>query len=510
MSEFVKKYQLDTRTYTPKGFHGVLYYFFIIGEIPGLAMQRQYGDSYPLTLYFGTDGLGKWYWDDAEMLRIGRVFLEKTLQDPAHLDELIKKWLKVNRTFQRTYRGLTSESVSRWSDEELVERMMRFYHAYGEQFGIAIGVQDPFSMRAEALWQDRFRVRLQDQFDTIFPQLVVASQFSFAERERLDRLKILRTLQRRRAWVEMVRSAIDGETVRAQLPQIWARLERHAATYFFVSNNYAVVDHLNAEYFLKKIQEDLRNGVVAKEDLTLRAESHKRALANKATLIEQWDFSSDERLLLHIADRFSWQQDERKKFMMIANHYLSLFLHEVSRRTGIDEALLKQSHPKELVEVLLHDVRKEEEWRAREDFCVCVNTKDGYELLSGQAAREVHEQLFPEPEKMVQEFKGMVASQGVARGIVKIVLKRDDVSHVASGSVVVASMTRPEMVPAMQRACAIITDEGGVTSHAAIVSRELKKPCIIGTKIATKVLKDGDEVEVNANVGVVRILKRAS
>ncbi len=69
-------------------------------------------------------------------------------------------------------------------------------------------------------------------------------------------------------------------------------------------------------------------------------------------------------------------------------------------------------------------------------------------------------------------------------------------------------MTTPEMVPVMKRAAAFVTDEGGITCHAAIVSREMKKPCIIGTKIATKVLKDGDLVEVDANRGIVRILER--
>jgi len=59
----------------------------------------------------------------------------------------------------------------------------------------------------------------------------------------------------------------------------------------------------------------------------------------------------------------------------------------------------------------------------------------------------------------------------------------------------------------MKKAAAFVTDEGGITCHAAIVARELKKPCIIGTKIATQALKDGDEVEVDADKGAVKLLK---
>jgi pyruvate,water dikinase len=62
-------------------------------------------------------------------------------------------------------------------------------------------------------------------------------------------------------------------------------------------------------------------------------------------------------------------------------------------------------------------------------------------------------------------------------------------------------MTSPDFIPILKKVSAIITDEGGITCHAAIVSRELKIPCIVGTKIATKVLKDGDVVEVDAQKG---------
>ena len=60
----------------------------------------------------------------------------------------------------------------------------------------------------------------------------------------------------------------------------------------------------------------------------------------------------------------------------------------------------------------------------------------------------------------------------------------------------------------MQRASAFVTDEGGITCHAAIVAREMRKPCIVGTRVATRVLKDGDIVEVDANSGIVRIIKQ--
>ena len=104
---------------------------------------------------------------------------------------------------------------------------------------------------------------------------------------------------------------------------------------------------------------------------------------------------------------------------------------------------------------------------------------------------------------------GQTASPGRATGRVRIILDPSHVPQFDDGDILVAEATRPVYVPYMKKAGAIITDAGGILSHAAVVSREMKKPCIIGTKIATKVLHDGDLVEVDANEGVVRILKRA-
>ncbi|HAG07126.1 MAG TPA: phosphoenolpyruvate synthase [Peptococcaceae bacterium] len=99
--------------------------------------------------------------------------------------------------------------------------------------------------------------------------------------------------------------------------------------------------------------------------------------------------------------------------------------------------------------------------------------------------------------------KGMAASPGVATGRVILVRTVEDIVGVKEGDVLVTVMTNPDMVPAMKKAAAIVTDEGGRTCHAAIVSRELGIPCIVGTKTATQVLKPGTEVTVDATRGVV-------
>lgn len=106
----------------------------------------------------------------------------------------------------------------------------------------------------------------------------------------------------------------------------------------------------------------------------------------------------------------------------------------------------------------------------------------------------------------LSEIKGQIAFRGKIRGHVKKIFKVSEVKNLKKGEILVTYMTIPDFLPAMKRAGAFVTDEGGITCHASIIAREMKKPCIIGTKIATQVLKDGDLVVVDANNGIVKKL----
>ncbi len=99
--------------------------------------------------------------------------------------------------------------------------------------------------------------------------------------------------------------------------------------------------------------------------------------------------------------------------------------------------------------------------------------------------------------------KGLPASPGVVTGPVKIVLDLSELEKVQKGDVLVTKMTNPDMVPAMKKAAAIVTDEGGMTCHAAIVSRELGIPSVVGTGNITELVNDGDLVTVDATKGLV-------
>ena len=147
----------------------------------------------------------------------------------------------------------------------------------------------------------------------------------------------------------------------------------------------------------------------------------------------------------------------------------------------------------------------EDHYEFPQDIEWAIEGKDIYILQSRPITVLYKEEKEVEKEEGEREIlvKGLGASPGIGSGKVKIISSAEELDKIKEGDVLVTVMTNPDMVPAMKRASAIVTDEGGMTCHAAIVSRELGIPCIVGTQNATKVLKDNMEVTVDGTRGIV-------
>ncbi|MEK6908715.1 MAG: phosphoenolpyruvate synthase [Nanoarchaeota archaeon] len=165
--------------------------------------------------------------------------------------------------------------------------------------------------------------------------------------------------------------------------------------------------------------------------------------------------------------------------------------HEISNRevlTGHELKILGQ-----------YGLKLEEHYGKPQDIEFAIDRDGVYIVQSRPITTKVHESN-QEIEGNVL-LSGLAASPGVASGIVKIVHSLDELSKVSKGSILVTKMTNPDMVVAMARASAIITDEGGATSHAAIISREMGIPAVVGTRNSTERLKDGQLVTVDGFTG---------
>lgn len=204
-----------------------------------------------------------------------------------------------------------------------------------------------------------------------------------------------------------------------------------------------------------------------------------------------------------IASLKEWKNYYREQ----SSYKLKFLMEEISRRFKISNSILAFMNFDEICLLLKNKLKINcDELGTRIKNSAYVFMGDSLKIITDIGAlKSLDEQL----NSFSEEIKGMIVFKGTVKSFVKVVVSDKDFYKINAGDILVTSTTRPSFIPVMEKAGAFVTNEGGLLSHAAIIAREMKKPCIVGTKVATKVLKDGDLVEVDANTGVVKILKRA-
>jgi len=211
-------------------------------------------------------------------------------------------------------------------------------------------------------------------------------------------------------------------------------------------------------------------------------------------------------------------KDEVRSFMNAVlfedSGYLPHLFKILSHQFSINHSILENLTQKELLD--LYDDKNPNIKSVQKRQEAYVSTYDRETPYEGTVAREIIRK-FQEAEVVnTNKIIGQMARKGKVRGIVKIIpvnyskIKEMnyEISKMKKGDILVAKTTAPELIVACGKASAIVTDMGGLLSHAAIVSREFGIPCIVGTGNATKILSDGDEIEVDADTGVVNIIKK--
>ncbi len=490
-NDIITKYKLDQSTWTAKGFHGILHAMFPVGEEPILPLRKHYGDSATITLVFLQNNYGHWYWNDDDMKRLRESFIAKVNRNPKFLNYWLNLWKSLLGEFIKSCKKCDVD-LKQLSDKELLALYKQFYDAYLEEYGVGIGIQDAFSMHADKFFLPLIKevaAKKRMASEEVFATLTAPITESFVALEYKDRLALL----------DKVKKYSLNEKVKKLI-------EKHAAKWFWIENNYAVQKVLDCEYFTEKILTELHLGTDPKVELKKIKKRVPQTKLKKKELIKKLGLSPEIKNLIRITEVFAYMQDERKKYVLISNHYQRRFFEEIGRRIGLNSQEMAYTIYPELEDVLIHKKFDKEILARRKKSCLCIQTLKGYELIEGSLALEIFDTIFNQKAK-AEEVKGTCASSGKAQGIAKIVRTVHDLVNVYKGDVLVASMTRPEMVVAMEKAVAIVTDEGGITSHAAIVSRELGVPCIVGTKHATTVFKSGDLVEVDATKGIVKKIK---
>ena len=268
------------------------------------------------------------------------------------------------------------------------------------------------------------------------------------------------------------------------------------------------------EGYYRKIVEDLvvRIKSPKKEITKLRKQEQVRKDELKKTL-QKINADEDLTRLVNLAQAYIKLRTYRINVIRKFHFYHLPLLNEIANRIDISKENVTFLSYDEILKALLDRKtrnRLKREISKRQTGFAILGWRGKTRVISGVEniihAMEQYN-IFSKTPDVKKEIKGNPACRGIVTGKVKIVKKLSELGKVTKGDVLVAKMTTPDYMIAINKAAAIVTDEGGITCHAAIVSREFNVPCIVGTRNATQVLSDNDLVEVDANEGVVRVIE---
>ncbi len=332
--------------------------------------------------------------------------------------------------------------------------------------------------------------------------LLSPAEESFLQKQRINLLNFALRLEKIHRSVK-VKNLKYGQAMKN--PDIKKFILKHTQDYNWINNDFVACDNLKPKYFYGKLVILLRNKQEMQAEISMKKELDK-IKKQRAKIFEKYDLPVDFINLAHYFSVLQNLRDLRKSCNQMANGVLRKFVLEFSKRIKIDTALIENMFFWEFKNILTLKTEFKKKLRERQgsSFYI-IKSEATYEEFKDKPAEELNSFI----KKLIfgKDLKGKTAFPGIVRGKVKLIKGKQDFHKLKKGDILLTANTRPEFVPIMKIAGAIITDEGGITSHAAIVSRELKIPCIVGMQGATAKLKPGQMVEVDANKGIVKIIK---
>ncbi|MEK6921199.1 MAG: PEP-utilizing enzyme [Nanoarchaeota archaeon] len=401
---------------------------------------------------------------------------------PEKIEKMVRE--KINNLKQIT-KVLEKEDASQLNKDELLASFMKGYSAIAEltafmSFKGTVQMSDVLEQKMQELLKRK--IRDGEERNNIFLLLSLPKEKSLMAQEQKSILEIAKAKQ-------------VGKDVHLLLKE-------HCKRFNWMSCVMYAGEPYDEEHFRKEIVEATKND--CKEVLRKQEERKKKQEIKIKDIIKELQFTKEETELLEQFRIWVHLRTYIKDMTSLGMLPTLSFLKEIAKKAKCSKKdLLYLSH-KELLEIFTNKrdmLLKESAKRQKGWGFTLIKNKAQY--YNNKNLREIEES----EEKIPVGVKGFAACKGIARGKAIVVKSVEDLERIQQDDILITHMTTTNFVPVLSKVAAIVTDEGGITCHAAIISREMNIPCIIGTKIATKAFKDGDIVEVDANTGIVRKIK---
>lgn len=436
-------------------------------------------------------------------------------KDFKNFENLINKSIDWGETLIAwTEANIFANDLTKLSDAELISLFKEFIDKQEDEYayGTVLPVLDfqSFSFVEGNLNRILTEKVPAEKFQDYYSAFTEPEDNSFAQDQEEALLRLMDVYYDKADWQNEVKEKSLAE-VKNKFPDFYADLVQHTKEYAWAY--YVYMGPLFTEQdFYGFIVDHFNKGIVPQQKLKDLQAKRARIIKAKEEYLQVLQLTGLDEFILKIASRVVWAKPRRKDYQSKAYYHVEKLCQEIAGRLAVSLEHVR-SAPMEILEQAI--AGQEVDWSivdSIKNFHICLPNDDGtIATLVGEEAEEFSQHHIKrsdsEPDfSLIKELKGSTACLGKVTGKAKIINLPEDMEKMEQGDILVSAATTPSIVPAMKKAGAIVTDEGGLTCHAAIVSRELNIPCVVGLKVVTKFVKDGEQLEVDATKVIVRKL----
>lgn len=507
---------LKNKQWYHQRFDGSPYLIHMIAEneLRDERRKRKVRANHTVRVCFFQNDRADWYIIDDDLKKTTNAMIRLAKKEPTLSKKLLKAWTKDEKAFFETCQYVKTLDLKKLSNNKLIKIHNQLFKSGCKRF-TSSAIIDGFALGSDEIIANMIMKMLKEKgleknYPQIFSKLTAPIKQSFINEAEISLLELAKIVKENKKLVDCIKKKKPKDCIKLlnNFSDIKKAMKKHIDEYYWSKNNYVMAYHLDEEHWLEEIKDMFKHNLDIEEQIKKIVTTPGRNKLVKMELMKKLKISKHLKTLLVISEDLTWWQDERKRATYWNADYSTKILSEIAKRTGFTLHQLKYMIPGEVSRIMKEPITKEEA-KERMKSCALLWWKGEYQVITGKDVEKLRYTILGDQKKLdITEFTGLCASVGKVRGKVKICKSSTEVGKVKKGDILVAIMTRPDYVIGMKKAAAIVTNEGGITCHAAIVSRELGIPCIIGTKIATNVLKDGDLIEVDANNGIVKILEK--
>lgn len=454
-----------------------------------------------------------------EFNRISLEIIDKLKDDYCIGEKYIDEVLKIRNEFMNYSKEFETINLKSMTNKELYSIFAAYFGVYEKYHRLhwmhtALDFGDNFFSKyllgyLKSLIKDK-----KNSVGEVFSILTTPTDENTTTQEYRDLLKILDKINQNkelRNYFKNTETRIITENLKDINDKLYVEIKNHSKKYGWIG--YGVTGpSWGEDYFIDVLSSLARQGSDVTELLRVMDENKKNIQKRQDELINELKIDVKHKNLFRVARGIVYTKGARKEGLFFAWSVMENFYKEVSHRFYLSMKQLRYMYPHEYKNLLLNKQFSAKKLNDRYKYSLHYSSGnyDKDVLLENEEAEKMYKSLSFVKEEIgdVKMLNGDCASSGRARGRAVIVNEVKDMEQMKKGDVLISIATNPDLVPAIRKASAIVTDMGGITCHAAIVSRELNIPCVIGTKIATKVLKNGDLLDVDATHGKVVVLKK--